>query len=136
MAYYHTDTVENGDDYTITGYVPALLNGDRVDLILKFTDEKPEGEVIGATDAYVDGETDTVAKGEIDIKDGDTIDFLCDYYSYDGDYQDSYMLGEQITVNGALKLSDTDVGDGSVRLTYKFTDIYDQAYWTPYITLK
>ena len=136
VAYYHTDTVENGDDYTITGYVPALLNGDRVDLILKFTDEKPEGEVIGATDAYVDGETDTVAKGEIDIKDGDTIDFLCDYYSYDGDYQDSYMLGEQITVNGALKLSDTDVGDGSVRLTYKFTDIYDQAYWTPYITLK
>ena len=26
--------------------------------------------------------------------------------------------------------------EGAVRLTYKFTDIYDQAYWTPYITLK
>ena len=90
----------------------------------------------GATDAYVDGETDTVAKGEIDINDGDTIDFLCDYYSYDGVYQDSYKLGEQITVKGDLAISDTDVGSGNVRLTYKFTDIYDQAYWTPYFELK
>ena len=135
-AYYHTDTVENGDDYTITGYVPALLNGDRVQLILKFTDEDPNGQVIGATDDYVDGETDTVAKGEIEINNGDTIDLLCDYYSYDGVYQDSYKLGEQITVDGDLKITDTDLGNGEARITYKFTDIYGQSYWTPYITKK
>ncbi|MBQ8967300.1 clostripain-related cysteine peptidase [Ruminococcus sp.] len=136
VAYYHTDTVENGDDdYTISGYVPALLNGERVNLILKFTDEKPEGEVIGATDNYVNGETDTIAKGEIEINKGDTIDFICDFYDYDGNYQDSYMLGEQLKVDGALKISDTDIGDGDVRLMYKFTDIYNEAYWTPYITL-
>ena len=136
VAYYHTDTVENGDDYTIVGYVPAMLNGSRVDLILNFTGENPDGEVVGATDVYVEGETDTVAKGEIEIKDGDKIDFLCDYYSYDGEYQDSYMLGETVTVSGALDISDTDIGSNEARVTYKFTDIYEQEYWTPYITLK
>ena len=136
VCYYHTDTVENGDDYTISGYVPALLNGDRVDLILKFTDEKPEGEVIGATEAYVNGETDTVAKGEIEINDGDTLDFICDFYDYDSKYQDSYMMGKQIKVNGALKISDTDLGDGDARIMYKITDIYNKEYWTPYITVR
>ena len=135
VAYYHTDTVENGDDYTITGYMPALLNGSRVDLVLKFTDEDPKGQVIGATDAYVDGETDTVAKGEIELQKGDTIDFLCDYYTYDGQYQDSFMMGNQITVNGDLKISDTDIGSGKVKLTYKFTDIYNEEYWAPCIEL-
>ncbi len=136
VCYYHTDTVENGDDYTISGYVPALLNGERVDLILKFTDEKPEGEVIGATEAYVNGETDTVAKGEIEINDGDTLDFICDFYDYDSKYQDSYMMGKQIKVNGALKISDTDLGDGDARIMYKITDIYNKEYWTPYITVR
>ena len=136
VAYYHTDTVENGDDYTIVGYVPALLNGSRVDLILNFTDENPDGEVVGATEAYKGGETDTVAKGEIELKDGDKIDFLCDYYSYDGVYQDSYTLGETVTVNGALNICDTDIGNDEARVTYKFTDIYDRSYWTPYITVK
>ena len=37
----------------------------------------------GARIVYGD-ETDTVMKGLIDIKPGDTLDFLCDYYSYDG----------------------------------------------------
>jgi hypothetical protein len=37
VAYYHTDTQEDGDNYTITGYVPAFLNGTRVNLILVFT---------------------------------------------------------------------------------------------------
>ncbi|MDO4864791.1 MAG: clostripain-related cysteine peptidase, partial [Ruminococcus sp.] len=30
IAYYHTDTIENGDEFTITGYVPAYLNNERV----------------------------------------------------------------------------------------------------------
>ena len=136
VAYYHTDTVEDGDDYVISGYVPALLNGSRVSLILNFTDEHPEGQVIGATEAYVNGETDTVAKGEIEINDGDTLDFICDYYDYDGNYQESYMMGEQVKVKGDLTISDTDIGDGDVRLMYRFTDIYNEAYWTPFITLK
>ena len=116
--------------------MPALLNGSRVDLILNFTDENPDGEVVGATEAYVNGETDTIAKGEIEINEGDTLDFLCDFYDYDGNYQDSYMMGKQVTVNGDLKISDTDLGDGEARIMYKITDIYNKEYWTPFISVR
>ena len=63
------------------------------------------------------------------VTDGDVIDFLCDYYSYDGEYLDSYMLGEQLIVDGELEISDVYV-DGDAQLTYLFTDIYNQQHWT------
>ena len=65
-----------------------------------------------------------------ELQEGDTLDFLCDYYSYDGAYQDSYYLGEPMTVSGAMELSNMDVGEGNVRMTYRFTDLYQQHYWT------
>ena len=37
---------------------------------------------------------------------------------------------EPITVDGGLKVSDVTLPGGSVRLTYRLTDIYNQAYWT------
>ena len=80
------------------------------------------------------GETETVAKGITEIKNGDTIDFLCDYYDYDGQYTDSYMLGERLTVRGELKISNVYLPDSDYALaSYKFTDIYNQSYWTPVI---
>ncbi len=136
VAYYHTDTVENGDEYTITGYVPVLLNGERASLILVFTDKEPEGRIAGATYEYVSGETDTIAKSMTELNVGDTLDFICDYYSYDGDYIDSYKLGEQMTVTDSMKISNTDVGSGAVKLMYRFTDIYNEEYWTESISLK
>ena len=90
VAYYHTDTTEDGENYTITGYVPALLNENRVELILVFDNEHPNGYIAGARDVYLKGETETVAKNLTEVKKGDAVIFLCDYYSYDGVYQDSY----------------------------------------------
>ncbi len=130
VAYYYMGTGEdeNGDS-VITGYVPAMLNGEQVRLILIFNAEHPTGFVAGAQPAYADGETETVARGLIELADGDVLDFLCDFYSYDGVYQDSYYLGEQLTVSGELTVSDTLLG-GPVRVLYRFTDIYDQHYWS------
>ncbi len=133
VAYYHLDTVEDGDDYLITGRVPARLNGEPVDLILCFDQDRPKGYVAGARPEYKAGETETEIKGLIDLKQGDKIDFLCDFYSYDGTYQDSYMLGRQFIVPDSmdkLTISNTDVGDGKVISMYRFTDIYQQNYWT------
>ena len=79
---------------------------------------------------YTEGETTTVAKTMDTVKNGDVIDFLCDYYSYDGEYIDSYMLGEQLVVDGELKISDVYVDEARVNFTYRFTDIYNQTYWT------
>lgn len=134
VAYYYIDTVDDGTNYSITGRVPALLNGERVNLILVFDNENPYGYIAGARADYVDGETETVAKGMSELQVGDTLDFVCDYYSYDGSYLDSYFLGEQITVTEEMTISNVDVGVGNVLVTYRFTDIYNQQYWTPAFT--
>ena len=75
-------------------------------------------------------ETDTAAKAMTEIKSGDKLDFLCDFYSYKGDYQDTYHLGETLTVGDKLTISDLKIDNGPVKITYCFTDLYDQMYWT------
>ena len=130
VAYYHLSTVYDGDNYTILGRVPALLNGEEVELILQFDQDHPDGQVLGAGIVYEDTETETLAKGLTEIKDGDKLEFLCDYYSYDGVYQDNYFLGEPLIVKGDLTIRNTKVGEGDVKAMYQFTDIYNQHYWS------
>ena len=128
VAYYHLSTAEEGEHYTITGYVPVLLNGERMDLILIFNDENPYGYIAGARPVYED--TDAVARGLAEVNVGDTLDFLCDYYSYDGVYQDSYKLGEQQTVTANMQISNTRIDASRMLTLYRFTDLYNQQYWT------
>ena len=130
VAYYHETTTDDGEDYTITGRVPVFHNGNRAELILVFTDEDPDGAVAGVRSVYTEGETNTVAKTMDPIVDGDILDFICDYYSYEGEYLDSYMLGDQMIVNGELEISDVYIDEKAANLTYLFTDIYNQQYWT------
>ena len=92
VAYYHESTVDDGITYSIMGRVPVLYNGERAELVLEFTDENPYGSVVGVRRVYTEGETQTVAKTMDTVQDGDVIDFVCDYYSYDGEYLDSYMF--------------------------------------------
>ena len=129
VAYYRMSTSEEGDHYTITGRVPVLLNGQQMDLILVFNDETPQGFIAGARPAYSEDETETVARGLIEVKPGDILDFLCDYYTYDGVYQATYKLGNPMTVTDKTVISNTDLGGRCVAL-YRFTDIYGQYYWT------
>ena len=130
VPYYHLDSVNDGDYWSITGRVPALLNGQRVNLIIVFDNENPSGYVAGAQTDYRDEEIEAVAKNLTEISDGDTLDFLCDFYSYEGEYQDSYVLGNRMTVRGGLRVTDTELPEGKVRLSYRLNDIYNQSYWT------
>lgn len=131
VAYYHTGTVDDGANYAITGRVPVLYNGVRSELILVFDSENPNGFVAGIQSVYLNGETGTAAKSQSELQPGDTLEFLCDYYSYAGDYQDSYLLGEPLMVaEKALVISDVLL-EGSTQATYRFTDLYGQHYWTP-----
>lgn len=133
VAYYHTSTVEDGGNYTITGRVPVRYNGSRAELILVFDNENPYGFAAGIQSVYLDGETDTAAKLQAGLQPGDTLEFLCDYYSYAGDYQDSYLLGEPVTVTEeGLVISDVPL-EGVTRAAYRLTDLYGQRYWTPAI---
>ena len=133
VAYYHLDTTENGDDYTITGYVPATLNENRVELILVFDNEHPDGYIAGARDVYLKGETETVAKNLTEVKKGDAINFLCDYYSYEGEYQDSYYLGDTMVLGDEVEIGNIRIDAAHTEVTYRLTDIYQQTYWTPVV---
>lgn len=117
VAYYHESTLDYGVNYSITGSIPVLYNGGRAELLVEFTDADPYGSVVGVRRVYVNGETDIVAKTMDTVKDGDIIDFICDYYSYEGEYIDSYMLGEQLIVNGELVISDVYVEEAAVNYT-------------------
>ncbi len=127
VAYYHDYT--SGDE--IHGHIPALLNGQRVELLTVIDGNTGKGEVVGARVVYTEDETETVAKSYDPLADGDTIDFICDYYTYEGEYQDSYFIGDTMTVSGTPEITNVRMGDGNARVNYRFTDIYQQHYWTP-----
>ena len=130
VAYYYLGTVEEGDQYVISGYVPAMLNGELVNLILNFDSERPYGYIAGAQKVYTD-ETEQQSKGLIAIGDGDRVQFVCDYYDYDGNYRDSYKLGKMITLGKEIDISNRPVDRSKCKVTYCFTDIYQKRYWTP-----
>ena len=135
VSYYMVSEDRVGESSTIRGRVPALLNDRLVDIIVVFDDQNPYGVVLGAQPKYdAETETGTVAKGLIDIVSGDKIDYLCDYYTYDGDYDDTYYIGDPYTATGDWEVENLSVGGMDYRMTYRFTDIYGNRYWTPPIS--
>ena len=131
VAYYYLGIVENGpDEYVMSGYVPALLNGVRVNLLLNFDHERPYGYIAGAEPVYASGESDTQAKNLIQVGSGDTLQFLCEYYDYKGNYQASYRLGSPLTLGDTVEIANTEIGKPAVA-TYLLTDLYQQRWWTP-----
>jgi hypothetical protein len=132
VAYYLISEDQVDDSYTIIGRVPAMLNGTRVNIILEFTNENPYGAVLGAQYDYEATATDTVMKGLVEIVSGDKIDFLCDYYNYDGSFNDAYYFGEQMTATGSWEIGNAPLGDGvNWDMAYRITDVYGGQYWTP-----
>lgn len=133
VPYYMISHVTDGDSYTITGRVPARLNGELVYVIVVFDNETPENEngyVAGARYIYEDYETDTLGRGLIEIKNGDKLEFICDYYSYEGGYEGSFILGDAMTVSGQIVISNVSVGSADCVVTYCLTDVYGNEFWT------
>ena len=133
VPYYMISEVHDGDDYVITGRVPAQLNGEFVYLIVVFdnlTEENEYGRVIGARSLYTNNETDTIARGLVELKQGDKIRFICDYYTYGGEYQDTYFFGEEMTFDGEFEVSNVSVGSSKCVVTYCLTDMYHNEFWT------
>lgn len=135
VSYYMlSHEYESDDAYTTTGYVPALLNGERVNLIIRFTADDIDGTVLGAQLIYEEG---VEAKGLVEIMPGDKIDFVCDYYDYKGNFVDSYKMSETVTVpESGLTVGVYEILDQPVKFGYRLTDIYHAYHWTPMITLE
>ena len=132
VAFYHVNTVDDGKNYTMTYRIPCLYNGQRADLIAVYDNANPNGIISCVSFDYAENVTETAAKQIDEIENGAKIDFLCDYYSYDGEFLDSYMFGDQLVVDGELKLSDVRVS-GTTSAVYMFTDIYGQTFWSSVI---
>ena len=134
VAYYHMDTLDDGTNYTITGRVPCMLNGQRSNLMLVFDNEHEKGYVAGAFSDYSkDDEVDVVGKEITELVPGDVIEPLCDLYDYSGNYNDTYYIGNPLEITGSaadLTISDTAIGSGTALVTYRFTDMYGANHWT------
>ena len=138
VPYYHLDTETYADGYRVMGYIPCLLNGERTNLYVVFDNNHDYGLVVGTqTDYLVSGDTETSAKIDTELKSGDTLQFLCDYYAYDGTYSNSYYFGKPLTVGDEVHVVDGYLPEGlSLRVTYRLTDIYNQSWWTTVIPLQ
>ncbi|MCQ2480427.1 MAG: peptidase C11, partial [Clostridia bacterium] len=130
-AYYLvSDTKEADGSWTTIGRIPARLNGQFVNLQVVFDKANPNGTVTGAYPLYEDDSIDVQAKGNIEVKAGDKIELLCDYYSLDGTYSDTYSLGEKFTVpQSGLTLENLKLNAKDVSATYRITDIYGNYFW-------
>ena len=135
VAYYHTRSTDSGLDYADYGYVPVLWNGEPARLLLAFDKDNPRGYISGIEPGYNSSETETAAKAVPALEEGDEIRFLCDFYGYDGTYQDSYFLTpEPWLYHKDALISDVTVDASRANAAYRFVDIYGQSWWTPPMT--
>ena len=130
VAYYAESVVETKDGYAFSGYVPALLNGtDEIELMLQWYSADSEGYVAGYR-PYNYGE-EAAGKGLKQLAEGDTLEFLYDSYSYEGEYLGAVATETVFTVGSEpLTVSYESVGDGDVIQCYMIIDIYNNSYWT------
>ena len=133
VSYYMTSVDGDQDDYTIMGRIPALLSSDeydqeRVNVIVQFTDEDPYGKVLGASLVYTD--VDTVSRGLIELNEGDTLEFIHEFYNEKFEHVSNEVLGS-LEVTGDFYIENMYFDNDSYVATYRITDIYGNQYWMP-----
>lgn len=115
----------------VEGYIPCELNGEYVNLVVRWNEEGT-GVIEGAIRFYENGMS---MKGLIPVEDGDEIQLLCDYYTYDGEYDDAYNLDEPFAYDSSMGIEYTPSGDGEYLLYYCLTDIYNNTYYVEPVAL-
>jgi hypothetical protein len=133
VAYYYVDEYDTDTGAVVTGRVPVLLNDSRAELLITF--ENGDGYVSGARFVYADGETETVAKADVELTETDVIQPICDRYTYEGEYEDTYRLGAPITFGSGITVSDVTLNpnDGKAVASYVLIDRFNTEHWTPVI---
>ncbi|NLT13907.1 MAG: zinc-ribbon domain-containing protein [Clostridiales bacterium] len=138
VCYYALDTIYTETDTIFLGYVPAVLNGTTdIDIIVERDGEYGEDYIAGyrfvESNSTIGGEG-TLGKGYKQFKPGDKIDFVCDFYTYEGDFDDSYLIGETVTIGlTPPTVTYEDVGENNVLQCYMLVDVYQNYSWTEYV---
>lgn len=116
---------EQSQDANVSrGYVPVYVNGDEARLILVWN--KENASVAGYERVY---DTEVASRGLVPLKDGDTIELIGDFYTYEQAYDDKYIF-DTFVVSGAPVVRYEDVGEGDCLVYYSLHDIYQNTYWT------
>ena len=132
----HYEVIERTDNYE-KGKVPAVINGERVNIILYFDKTNPDGEVLGYEPDYEGLNQTLYERGLRRINKGDKIDFVAPYYNYDGTFDDEYYINDTLVVGDKpLVVSYEYLGEGECRLYYKLYDIYNNVYYTEPVILE
>jgi hypothetical protein len=118
------------------GYVPAMLNdSEQIEIMIYWDEEHTDGYVAGYRPYSEDTSIFVPQKGLKQFKYGDELEFLCDYYTYDGEYDDVYSFGENMIINGDITVSYEYVGDFTTNICYYLTDIYNNVFTTEMVEL-
>ncbi len=132
----HYEVIERTDNYE-KGKVPAVINGERVNIILYFDKEVPDGIILGYEPDYEEINQELFERGLRNIHKGDKIDFVAPYYNHDGSFKDEYYINDTLIVgDDGLKVNYDYLGDGEIKLYYKLTDIYNNDYYTEPVILE
>ncbi len=127
--YVEEETIGSGDVWSTYGKVPAFLNDEYVEIIVHWSNERPEGFVEGYRKHTETGEP--VGKGLFPLKPGDKVEWVIDYYDYDGGYQDYYIFGDVYTVPEEEPVVSYEyVGDMDALIYFVLKDIYNNNYET------
>ena len=128
VPYYHLySTVDDNGVTVYTGRIPVMLNGDYANLIVEI--DENDMVVTGYTYDYLEG-SEIVAKSVKELNENDEIQFVCDYYTYEGDYDSAYILGDKLIVKDKVYLGDMSLEGYKTVAQYEFIDLYQQSYWT------
>ncbi|MDR0951962.1 MAG: hypothetical protein LBM18_03475 [Oscillospiraceae bacterium] len=128
VCFYTLEDVYNSDDdWYNYGYVPCEIDGQSAQLMVGWSNIYPEGRVLGWRSADYYGASSQ--KGLFELVNGMNIDFICDYYTYDGEYEDQYYWGN-MEINGDIAVSYEDIGSADTLVYYELTDVYCNTYWT------
>ncbi len=143
VPYYMLTAYADESNYNIMGKIPAILNGDQpCYLIVTFSNLAPDGTVVGISTVQNTDSVEAIMGKITDIADPElvdsTLEFVCDYYHYDGTFEDGYRVGEPLTITSdmdfVIENLELDTGDGNTYLaSYCLTDVYGNSYWTPVI---
>lgn len=135
VPYYYVDTVEDNGHKVVTGYIPAVLNSAEVDgklvyLMVVNEDDAEEFYIAGARYIYDEAETETMAKGLIELKNGDRLTFVCDVYDANNSYEATYEMFDMVYDSSDCVIGYMEMEFDKVVVTYCLTDIYNNEFWT------
>lgn len=127
VCFYAQEYTQEGAYFRYTGYTPVLLNGEMRELVLHWVSDAPEAFVAGARPLK---EKSVEPEDLQPLRAGDVIRPLCDYYLYDGTFDDVYAYGGAFAVTENPAVSYEDISRLHITVWYELLDASGTLYVT------